>query len=92
VGITDDIAARGSAHMREKEIQIERIDGLQNLSRADARAVEQVLIEYHGLGTQGGTLMNKINSISQINKPTVYEAALIRGRELLKQNNYAGFK
>ena len=77
--------------MREKGIRIAEIDGLENLSRADTRAVEQVLIEYHGLGTQGGTLMNKINSISQTNKPTVYEAALIRGRELLKQNNYPGF-
>jgi filamentous hemagglutinin len=49
VGITDDIVKRGQAHLREKGITIDRIEGLQNLSRADARAVEQTLIDYHGL-------------------------------------------
>ncbi|KZN66404.1 hypothetical protein N478_20275 [Pseudoalteromonas luteoviolacea S4060-1] len=34
---------------------------MSSLSRADAKAVEQVLIEHHGLGKNGGTLMNKIN-------------------------------
>lgn len=36
-------------------------------SRPDARAVEQVLIEYYGIGSNGGSLINKINSIAQSN-------------------------
>ncbi len=36
-------------------------------SRMDARAVEQALIQHHGLEKNGGTLMNKINSISPRN-------------------------
>lgn len=91
VGITDDIVKRGQAHLREKGIVIDKIEGLQNLSRADARAVEQALIEFHGLGKDGGTLINKINSISKINNPTKYEQGLIRGAELLKNAGYGGF-
>ncbi|MGC3894256.1 hypothetical protein, partial [Pseudomonas urmiensis] len=91
VGITDDIVKRGQAHLREKGITIDRIEGLQNLSRADARAVEQTLINYHGLGKDGGTLVNKINSISSVKNPTKYEQGLIRGAELLKKAGYEGF-
>jgi hypothetical protein len=36
-------------------------------SGGDARAVEQALIEHHGLAKNGGTLTNKINSISPRN-------------------------
>jgi hypothetical protein len=36
-------------------------------SRGQARAVEQALIEHHGLAKNGGTLTNKINSISPRN-------------------------
>jgi len=36
------------------------------LLRADARAVEQTLIDYHGLGKDGGTLINMINFISSV--------------------------
>lgn len=32
---------------------------MDGLSRNDARAVEQTLIEVHGLGKDGGSLMNK---------------------------------
>ena len=91
VGITDNIKNRGQAHLREKGIFIEGIDGLKNLSRADARAVEQTLINYYGLGKDGGTLINKINSISSVKNPTKYEQALIRGAEILKQKKYPGF-
>jgi hypothetical protein len=91
VGITDDITKRGQAHMREKGIVIDQIPGLSNLSRADARAVEQTLINYHGLGKNGGTLINKINSISAVRNSTKYEQALVRGAELLKQHKYPGF-
>lgn len=91
VGITDDIVKRGQAHIREKGIVIEGVPGLQNLSRADARAVEQTLISYHGLGKDGGTLINKINSISSVKNQTKYEQGLIRGAELLKKAGYEGF-
>ncbi|MBA1377680.1 hypothetical protein [Pseudomonas brassicacearum] len=73
VGITDDIVKRGQAHLREKGIVITKIRGLDDISRADARAVEQTLIDYHGLEKDGGTLINKINSISSIKNPTKYE-------------------
>jgi filamentous hemagglutinin len=91
VGITDDIVKRGQAHLREKGIVITKIRGLDNISRADARAVEQTLIDYHGLEKDGGTLINKINSISSIKNPTKYEQGLIRGAELLKKAGYEGF-
>ncbi|WP_244140581.1 filamentous hemagglutinin N-terminal domain-containing protein [Burkholderia sp. BCC1047] len=90
VGITDDLAARAGAHMRAKGIEIEPITGLQNISRSDAKAVEQVLIEYNGLGKDGGTLMNKINSIAARNP--VYSDSLRRGFYLLKSVNFPGFK
>ena len=67
VGITDNLEARSAAHLSQKGIEIDAIPGLQNISRSDARAVEQVLIEYNGLGKDGGSLINKINSISTAN-------------------------
>lgn len=70
---------------------ISKIRGLDNISRADARAVEQTLIDYHGLGKDGGTLINKINSISSVKSQTKYEQGLIRGAELLKKAGYEGF-
>lgn len=88
VGITDDVARRGAEHLRTKGIRIEQIDGLDNLSRSDARAVEQTLINYYGLGKDGGTLLNKINSISATKNPTTYEQSLIRGKELLDSVDY----
>lgn len=69
-------------------MEIEQIAGLDNLSRADARAVEQTLINYYGLDKNGGDLLNKINSISSTKKPTAYEQALIRGKELLDSVDY----
>ena len=63
-------------------LSIEPIDGLQNLSRSDARAVEQVLIENYGLGKNGGSLLNKINSISPVNP--IYPQAMGRGAEILQ--------
>jgi filamentous hemagglutinin len=89
VGITDDLAARAAAHLRQKSIIVNEIPGLSGLARADARAVEQVLIETHGLGKNGGTLLNKINSIAKSNP--AYAESLRRGVELLKQAGYPGF-
>jgi filamentous hemagglutinin len=85
------VVKRGQAHLREKGIAIAKIRGLDGLSRADAHAVEQTLINFYGLGKDGGTLINKINSISKINNPTKYEQGLIRGSEILKKAGYEGF-
>lgn len=61
---------------------------MKDLSRSDSRAVEQALIEAHGLGKNGGTLMNKINSISKTNPN--YAKQLQRGHELLQSIGYKG--
>jgi RHS repeat-associated protein len=82
VGITNDLARRGAEHAASKGIQIEKV--FSGLTREDARAVEQVLIELHKLGKEGGTLLNKINSISKKNKK--YGKQLQRGYELLQQS------
>ncbi|WP_238858042.1 RHS repeat-associated core domain-containing protein [Poritiphilus flavus] len=84
VGITNNLARRGAEHLRNKGIAIEKL--LENLTKADARAVEQALIEIHKLQKNGGTLINKINSISKKNPK--YAKALERGHELLKSIGY----
>ncbi len=90
VGITDNIDARSAAHLSQKGIEIDPIPGLQGISRDDARAVEQVLIEYNGLGKNGGSLLNKINSIATTNP--VYANSLSRGAAILQSVGYPGFK
>lgn len=84
VGITNNLARRAAEHLTAKGIRIEPL--MQGLSRTDARAVEQALIEIHGLGKNGGTLLNKINSIA-ITNPS-YGAQLQRGYDLLKSIGY----
>lgn len=59
---------------------------LGGLTRSEARAVEQALIVIHGLGRNGGTLRNKINSISKTNKQ--YAQELERGLALLQSIGY----
>ncbi|WP_231919488.1 GIY-YIG nuclease family protein [Simkania negevensis] len=49
VGITNDFARRFGEHLREKGILIREMDQLPPLSRQDARAVEQTLIEFYQL-------------------------------------------
>lgn len=89
VGITKNLEQRAARHLASKGISIDAVPGLSNLSRADARAVEQALIEAHGLSKNGGTLMNQINSISPLR--SIYEGAVQRGRDLLNQVGYPGF-
>ena len=72
VGITNNIARRQAEHLASKGIEIEPL--MKNLSRSDARAVEQALIEIHGLGKNGGTLINKINSIGANCKISILES------------------
>jgi hypothetical protein len=86
VGITDAIARRTMEQLRQRGIRIEAL--MENLSRQDARAVEQALIEIHGLSKNGGTLLNHINSIDRSNPK--YAAALRRGLELLESIGYTG--
>ncbi|WP_291529133.1 DUF6443 domain-containing protein [Bacteroides sp. UBA939] len=84
VGITNNFLRRSAEHWASKGIVIREL--IPGISKADARAIEQALIEIHGLGKNGGTLLNKINSISP--KNPVYAAQLQRGLELLKSIKY----
>jgi len=56
IGITNNLARREAEHLASKVISKDPL--MQGLIRADARAVEQALIEIHGLGKNGGTLLN----------------------------------
>jgi len=84
VGITNDVARRAVEQLRQNGFEIDKLLG--NLSREDARAVEQALIEIHGLGKNGGTLLNRINSIART-RPD-FAALLRRGQELLDSIGY----
>ncbi len=83
-GITNNVARRAAEHLAGKGINIQPL--MTGLSMGQARAVEQALIEIHGLSKNGGTLLNKINSIAASN-PT-YSSQLKQGYELLKSIGY----
>jgi predicted GIY-YIG superfamily endonuclease len=85
VGITNNLERRAAEQLSEKGIEIDAIEGLTNLSRVDARAVEQVLIEEYG--GPGNQLLNKINSIAQNN--AIYEQSIQRGCTILTTIGYA---
>lgn len=89
IGITDDLERRAAEHLREKGIEIDAIPGLLGIDRDAARAVEQVLIEAFGLSKNGGTLLNRINSIATINP--IYDDAVILGRNILGAIGFPGF-
>jgi RHS repeat-associated protein len=90
VGITNNIGRRAAEHLRSpRALSVQPVPGLDNLSRADARAVEQVLIETHGLARNGGSLLNRINSIARSNPG--YADAIARGAQLLRRAGYPGF-
>ncbi len=82
VGITNDIQRRAAEHLLETGMKIRQIDGLTGLTRYDARAVEQALIEKFGFASDGGKLRNLINSISRLNPN--YQDAISRGMQLLE--------
>ena len=77
-GITNDFARRAAEHLGAKGWTIEKIPGLDALSRYDARSVEQVLIEQGELAN----LNNKIDSIAESNQ--IYEQAIQRGNDILR--------
>jgi filamentous hemagglutinin len=87
--MTNSIERRAGEQLNEKGITIAELKGLGRLSQADTRSVEQALIEYHGLGKNSGTLINKINSIAKSNP--VYSESLKRGAQLLHDAGYPGF-
>ena len=90
VGITNNFGRRSAEQLVERGIEIEEIDNLTNLTRNDARFVEQTLIEHHELEKNGGTLINKINSIAETNPK--YAESLTRGREILIEAGYPGIE
>ncbi len=88
VGITNDIDRRTTEHLGTgKGISPVPVAGLGSLSRLDARAVEQVMINNYRLKKNGGSLINQINSISTKNAD--YDTLITRGTEIL---DHAGFE
>lgn len=86
VGITNDLARRSAQHLASpRHMTAQAIPGLSNLTRADAKAVEQVLINAYG-GPKGRQLLNKINSIAVTNP--LYAQAIGRGCALLIAASY----
>ena len=86
VGITKNFLRRRAEHLRDSGRTINKIPGLDDLTRKDARNVEQALINAFGLKKNGGRLSNKINSISPLNKH--YQRRVARGNEILRRVNY----
>ena len=85
VGITNDMIRRNAQHLRKGGAIVgEAIPGLKNLSRLDARAVEQALIS--GYGKNGSQLLNKINSIAKT-RPE-YAKLLQRGYDVLRKSDF----
>jgi RHS repeat-associated protein len=85
VGLTQNFSQRAAYWLSTRSWRPEPIRGLsENLSRFDARAVEQVLIEHYGLEN----LSNQINSIAATNP--IYHEAIQRGKELLNIVNFFG--
>src|SRR5579864_4102910 len=77
VGITNNIARRGLEH----GATLERV--ATGLTRAQARGVEQVLIEHYGFASKGGSLRNRINSISRTRNRAFYNTATAFGKAVL---------
>lgn len=53
-----------SSNSRRADLEYNTMPGATNLSRNDARVIEQAVINNKGLSKNGGTLVNRINSIS----------------------------
>ena len=86
VGLTNNMARRAAEHLLKKGISIEKV--LTAVTRSDAQAVEQALINIHRLGKDGGTLLNRINSIARTNP--IYADQVRKGFEMLKKIGYDG--
>jgi hypothetical protein len=70
IGITKrNVAERMAEHLKalgsgKEALRFEAIQGTGNLTRNEARIMEQTKINTYGLQKNGGTLVNKINSIA----------------------------
>ncbi len=80
-GITNDLERRAGEHGAD----LTKVVGGLTRSK-EAKGVEQALIETHGLAKNGGTLLNKINSISP--KNSIYKEAVQFGRQLLEELHF----
>jgi hypothetical protein len=80
-GMTKSFPRRYAEHARRRGIEIVELVG--DLTRDAARGVEQALIDVHKLGKDGGTLINKINSIATTNPK--YKDLTEQGLKILKQ-------
>jgi filamentous hemagglutinin len=89
--MTSRLEERAAEQLLERQITIGKIPGLDGLNAADARAVEQTLIDSFKLGKNGGSLINKINSISKTTDPEYYINSILRGIDLLNKAGYPGF-
>ena len=88
VGATRNFPLRRFYWARMRGYNARQLEELGDLTWPEARGVEQVLIEHHQLGRFGGTLANRIYSISPRNPR--YAELLRVGRELLRSVNYPG--
>lgn len=86
VGITNSVPRRSGEHKRNKGIEIQPLDNIPPLTKSDAKAVEQTLMEIYGLEKNGGTLINRINSIAKSNPE--YAGSIVRGAEILAEAGY----
>ncbi len=85
VGITKNFLQRAMQHAGR--FQIEPV--VEGLIKFQARGSEQALINLHGLSKNGGTLLNKINSIAVSNP--IYADALNAGKAILNKCGCPGF-
>jgi hypothetical protein len=71
---------RFSEHRRSKDgnrnsLEFDTINNAVNLSRNNARVIEQAIINNKGLSRNGGALVNKINSVSPAKQAAALSAA-----------------
>lgn len=81
VGMTNNFLRRRAEHAHRFAIKKFK----SNLTKYDARALEQALIEHYKFRRDGGTLLNKINSISR--KNPIYEEAIKVGNSYIKNHS-----
>lgn len=88
IGRTIDLIRRGIEHNRSVGREIQPI--AENLTKSEAKGLEQVLIEEFGMAKNGGSLSNLRNEISQI-KPN-YKPLTDLGRIIREAIDDSAFK